>query len=111
MVQADEWKRDDQGRFGSGNKGGPGWEKGKPRLSLKVALERAIKESMREEDGRSVLDALARTAIKAAASGDFRFWKEIIDRLDGPIRQQIEQDQTITIERLSSKLMTADDQE
>tara|TARA_R100000697_G_C5444277_1_gene195947 strand:+ start:672 stop:1001 length:330 start_codon:yes stop_codon:yes gene_type:complete len=106
----DEWNKDELGRFGPGNKGGPGWTKGKPRLSLKSALTRAVSESMREEDGRSVLDALAATAIKAAAAGDFRFWKEIIDRFDGPIRQQIEQDQTITIERLSRKLMT-DEQE
>ena len=45
--------------------------------------------------------ALAVAAIKAAQQGDFRFWKEIIDRFDGPIRQQIEQDQTIFIERIS----------
>tara|TARA_Y100001973_G_scaffold82633_1_gene122215 strand:- start:146 stop:484 length:339 start_codon:yes stop_codon:yes gene_type:complete len=109
MVTSDEWNRDASGRFGPGNKGGPGWEKGRPRLSLKVALDRAIRESLREEDGRSILDALAATAIKAAAAGDFRFWKEIIDRLDGPIRQQIEQDQTITIERLARRL-TPDEQ-
>jgi hypothetical protein len=110
MVQDDQWKRDESGRFGPGNKGGPGWEKGRPRLSLKIALERAIADSVREEDGRSILDALAATAIKAAAGGDFRFWKEIIDRFDGPIRQQIEQDQTITIERLTRRL-TPEDQE
>ena len=86
-------------------------EQGRPRLGKgAAALERAIADSMREEDGRSILDALAATAIKAAAAGDFRFWKEIIDRFDGPIRQQIEQDQTITIERLTRRL-TPDDQE
>ena len=111
MVKNDEWNRDQGGRFGPGNKGGPGWEKGRPRLSLKVALDRAIRESMREEDGRSILDALAATAIKAAATGDFRFWKEIIDRLDGPVKQQIEQDQTITIERLARRLSQDEQQE
>ena len=69
MVTSDDWNRDASGRFGPGNKGGPGWEKGRPRLSLKTALERAIADSMREEDGRSILDALAATAIKAAAAG------------------------------------------
>lgn len=101
MATSDDWNRDAAGRFGAGNKGGPGWEKGKPRLSLKAALERAIDESKRDEDQRTILDALARTALKQAAAGDFRFWKEIIDRFDGPIRQQIEQDQTIFIERVA----------
>ena len=100
---ADKFKRDEKGRFGQGNPGGPGWPKGRRRLSLLASLDRAIEETERMEDGRSVLDALARTAIKAAADGDFRFWKEIIDRLDGPIKQQIEQDQTIFIERISKQ--------
>ena len=101
MADDDEFNRDEKGRFGPGNPGGPGWTKGRRRLSLLASLDRAIEESERAEDGRTVLDALARTAIKAAADGDFRFWKEIIDRLDGPIKQQIEQDQTIFIERVS----------
>jgi len=100
-MSDDEYKRDEAGRFGSGNKGGPGRPKGSKNFSIKAALDRAIEESFREDDGRSILDALARTAIKAAADGDFRFWKEIIDRFDGPIRQQIEQDQTVWIERIS----------
>jgi len=93
--------RDDRGRFSPGNAGGPGRPKGSKGFSIKAALDRAIEESFREDDGRSILDALARTAIKAAAEGDFRFWKELIDRLDGPIKQQIEQDQTVWIERVS----------
>jgi len=96
-----DFKRDDAGRFGKGNPGGPGRPKGSTGFSIKSALDRAIAESIREEDGRSILDALARTAIKAAAEGDFRFWKELIDRLDGPIKQQIEQDSTVFIERIN----------
>ena len=100
--EAGDLERDDRGRFAQGNRGGPGRPKGSRGPSIKAALERAIEESIREEDGRSIVDALARTAIKAAAEGDFRFWKEIIDRFDGPIRQEIEQDQVIRIERVSS---------
>lgn len=96
-----EIERDPRGRFTQGNRGGPGRPKGSRGPSIKAALDRAIEESVREEDGRSILDALARTAIKAAADGDFRFWKEIIDRFDGPIRQEIDQDQTIRIERVA----------
>lgn len=93
-------ERDEAGRFAKGNRGGPGRPRGSKGFSIKAALDRAIEESIREEDGRSILDALARTAIKAAADGDFRFWKELIDRYDGAIRQQIDQDQTVRIERV-----------
>ena len=99
--ESDDLARDERGRFALGNKGGPGRPKGSKGFSIKAALDRAIEESFREDDGRSILDALARTAIKAAAEGDFRFWKELIDRLDGPIKQHVEQDQTIWIERIS----------
>jgi hypothetical protein len=98
----DEWRRDDAGRFGKGNKGGPGRPLGSKGFSIKAAIDRAIEESARD-DGRSVVDALARVAIKAAADGDFRFWKELIDRIDGPVAQQIEADQTIVIERVSKQ--------
>jgi len=103
--------RDGTGKFVSGNPGGPGRPKGSKGHSIKAALERAIEESIRESDGRSILDALAARAIKAAAEGDFRFWKEIIDRFDGPIKQKIEQDQTVYIERLSRRALTDEELE
>ena len=106
----DEYKRDARGLFAPGTKAGPGRKKGSTGFSLKRALERAI-EKTETEDGRSVLDALAVAAIKAAQQGDFRFWKEIIDRFDGPIRQQIEQDQTIFIERVSRQQRLLEEQE
>ena len=106
----DEYKRDARGLFAPGTKAGPGRRKGSTGFSLKRALERAI-EKTETEDGRSVLDALAVAAIKAAQQGDFRFWKEIIDRFDGPIRQQIEQDQTIFIERISRQQRLIEEQE
>lgn len=109
-MSDDEFKRDDAGRFGKGNRGGPGRPVGSKGFSIKAAIERAIEESARD-DGRSVVDALARVAIKAAADGDFRFWKELIDRIDGPITQTIEQDQTIVIERVSRPASADDEQE
>lgn len=109
IEKTDDYKRNDKGWFAPGNKGGPGRPKGSKGFSIKAALDRAIEESYRDEDGRSILDALARTAIKAAADGDFRFWKELIDRLDGPIKQQIEQDQTIFIERIRREAAQLED--
>ena len=100
--------RDAGGRFLPGGPGGPGRPKGSKNFSIKSALDRAIEESFRE-DGQSILDALARRAIKEAAEGDFRFWKELIDRFDGPIKQQVEQEQTVWIERVSRKLEAEDD--
>jgi len=101
---SDEYQRDKAGRFGPGNKGGPGRKPGTKVPSLKSAIVRRIEESYREEDGRSLVDALATVALRLAGEGDFRFWKEIIDRLDGPVKQQIEQDSTVFIERMSRRI-------
>lgn len=98
-----EEHRDDQGRFTTGNPGGPGRPKGSKNFSIKSALEKAI-EGTAKENGESILDTLARRALKEAAEGDFRFWKELIDRFDGPVKQQIEQDSTVFIERISRRL-------
>jgi hypothetical protein len=106
-----EYARDLAGRFGPGNKGGPGRKPGTKVPSLKSAIIRRIEESYREEDGRSLVDALATVALRLAGEGDFRFWKEIIDRLDGPVKQQIEQDSTVFIERLSRRAKTEDEPE
>tara|TARA_S200002703_G_C3771144_1_gene237425 strand:- start:857 stop:1204 length:348 start_codon:yes stop_codon:yes gene_type:complete len=106
--ESESYDRDQRGRFAAGNRGGPGGKIGQKKFSLKRALERIIEKQ--EAEGRDVLDALAVAAIKAAGEGDFRFWKEIIDRFDGPIRQQIEQDQTIFIERISRAVQEQGDE-
>ena len=111
QTSDDEWARDDRGRFGPGNKGGPGRAVGSKYPSLKSAILRAIDETKNEETGRDIVDALAQTALQAARDGDFRFWKEIIDRLDGPIKQQIEQDSTVFIDRVSRKIVQVESSE
>ena len=108
--EENEYARDIAGRFGLGNRGGPGRKPGTKVPSLKSAIIRRIEESYREADGRSLVDALATVALRLAGEGDFRFWKEIIDRLDGPVKQQIEQDSTVFIERLSRRSKTEDDE-
>ena len=107
LETPDEWKRDDSGRFGPGNKGGPGRKPGTKVPSLKAALERAIMDTLTEEgvEPRSVLDALAQTALAMAKDGDFKFWKEIMDRIDGPVTQKVEQDQTIKVERVPTRAL------
>jgi hypothetical protein len=108
--EENEYARDIAGRFGPGNRGGPGRKPGTKVPSLKSAIIRRIEESYREADGRSLVDALATVALRLAGEGDFRFWKEIIDRLDGPVKQQIEQDSTVFIERLSRRAKTEADE-
>jgi len=98
----EDYARDGRGRFAEGNRGGPGRPKGSTGPSLKAALLRAIEESMRD-DGRDVLDVLARRIVREAAEGDFRFVKEIWDRLDGPVRQEQTIDQTVVVERVSRR--------
>ena len=66
-----------------GESGNP---KGRPKGTGLADRLRAILE---KDDGR-VADALVASATKAALKGDFRFWKEIVDRVDGPIKQRVE---------------------
>ena len=105
------YNRDGGGRFGDGNKGGPGRKLGTKVPSMKAALERAILDTLREEgeQPRTILDALAQTALVLAKEGDFKFWKEIMDRIDGPVKQHVETEQTVTIERIATKLDTEED--
>jgi hypothetical protein len=35
---------------------------------------------------RNLWRQLAEVALNAALAGDFRYWKEVIDRVDGPVR-------------------------
>lgn len=105
---APDYDRDARGRFAEGNRGGPGRPKGRGTPSLKAALLRAIEES-EQPDGRDLTDALVRRAIKAASEGDFRFFKEIFDRLDGPVKQEASIDTTVVVERVSRRPNKDDD--
>jgi len=55
---------------------------------------------MSEEDrgGKNLAQALVEKAYAMALKGDFRFFKEVIDRLDGPIKQAAEGELRIMIE-------------
>ena len=38
-------------------------------------------------DGERLADALIKTALDRAFKGDFRFWREILERIDGKVPQ------------------------
>ena len=108
MSEDDDYKRDDLGRFGKGTKPGPGRPAGIHTPSLMAALRRRFQES-ESADGRSIADDIARDMVQRALNGDAKILAMIWDRLEGPVKQQIEQDQIITIERISTKDTVNDD--
>ena len=61
--------------------------KGRPRGITSITGR--LREIVEQDDGKAG-KALAKAALRAALEGDYRFWKEIVDRLDGPIRQEVE---------------------
>ena len=66
-----------------GESGNPG---GRPKGT---SITARLREIVEKDDGEAA-KAIAEAAMKAAKGGDFRFFKELCDRLDGPIKQQIE---------------------
>lgn len=68
-----------------GQSGNPG---GRPKGS--GVTDRLRKILAEGDNGKDVAGALVKAALKAAEKGDFRFWKEIVDRVDGPVKQRIE---------------------
>ncbi len=76
--------------FMPGQSGNP---KGRPRGSGITDRLRAIVEA----DGGKLREILVKVGLRAAADGDFRFWKEIYDRLDGPLKQQLDVEQYSTM--------------
>lgn len=104
---SDDYNRDSLGRFGPGNQGGPGRRPGTKVPSFKAALERAVLESIKGDgmDARSVLDAMAVVGLQMARDGDFKFWREIMDRLDGPVTQRLETDQVVRVDRVPTRAL------
>ena len=70
-----------------GESGNPG---GRPKgTSITARLRKLV-----EKNEGEVADALCKAIVKAGLKGDYRFVKEILDRLDGPVKQQIEGNMT-----------------
>lgn len=79
---ADDYKRQDGGKFAPGNKGGPGDPHSKKRRQFTSLLMNASSE----ED----FLAIVRKMIEDAKDGDRYARKEYLDRLLGPVSHQLE---------------------
>jgi hypothetical protein len=69
-------------RFKPGQSGNP---KGLPKGTVKITDR--LRKVFEQDEGR-VADALVSVITKAALRGDHKFITTIIDRLDGPLRQE-----------------------
>jgi hypothetical protein len=60
---------------------------GRPKgRSLQDHLRKLIED---EVTGEKLCDALVKSAIDRALKGDFRYWKEIMERIDGKVPNRI----------------------
>ena len=85
--------RRQDGTFGRGNRLGrrfrPG-ESGNPTgRPTERPLTAALREALDANDGE-LIKTLVQVAIDEALSGNFRFWKELMDRSDGKVSDKIE---------------------
>ena len=69
-------------QFPPGVSGNP---KGRPR----GRTIRTILREIADRDEGKIREALANVAIRRALRGDHKFWKEIHDRMDGTVRQNV----------------------
>lgn len=67
-----------------GQSGNP---KGRPRGTGLTDRLRAILDE--EHAGKNVAEALMRAGVKAALEGDYRFWAEILNRIEGKVPDKL----------------------
>ena len=84
---------DDRGKFAKGNQYSFASRpenrnlKGRPKgRSMQDALRTMLED---EVTGEKLCDALVKSAIDRALKGDFRFWQEIFNRIDGKVPNRI----------------------
>jgi hypothetical protein len=90
MVKNDKDHRP-TGGFSEGNqyrmkKGETKNPKGRPKGR---SIRGRLREILDSEGGENVIEQLLTTALDEAKGGDFRFWKEIADSIDGKIPDRI----------------------
>jgi hypothetical protein len=91
MAPSDDF-RDDKGRFVKGNPGsGTG---GRPKGS--VSITRVMREVL-EESGEKEAKKLAKAILRNAAKGNSTAIKEVLDRIDGPVKQMQEGSVTVRV--------------
>ena len=77
------------------------WQKGDPSPNPKgrpkgTSISTRLRELVEGDEGK-VADAIAKACIKAALRGDHRFVKEIMDRLEGKVKDKVEVDGDIRV--------------
>ena len=84
---------DENGKFAKGNKFSfanrpeAANRNGRPKgRSLQDHLRKILED---EVTGEQLCDALVKVAIEHALKGDFKFWHEIIERIDGKVPNRI----------------------
>lgn len=89
---AKQHKNNEGGCTGKGWKPGQsGNPDGRP-PSRPIAAE--IKKLLEKNDW-AALKAIAKKGLAKAKAGDFRFWKELMDRVDGKVLEQLELTQPV----------------
>jgi hypothetical protein len=78
-------QRDERGRFLPGNPGNT--TGGRPKGS--VSITRLMREAL-EESGEKEAKRLAKAILRNAAKGNSTAIKEVLDRIDGPVKQQLD---------------------
>jgi len=103
-YQEDVIKRDDNGRWQKGGGGGnPGGKPnhGKSMISLTARLKTLLQTPSQAdgmEEGAQKADELIQIAYQAARRGDFRFFQEIFNRIDGKVADKtVLQEETIKL--------------
>ena len=90
----DPWKRKPTGRFGPGNKGGPGNVLAKKSADLRTAMYASVST----DDVLEIMSAL----VEAAKSGNITAAREVLDRVVGkPVEADI-QEKIAELERIIS---------
>ena len=74
--------RDNRGRYLPGTSGNLGGAPRGPSIAARLRRILAL------DDGR-VANALVEAGVKAALQGDFRFWQEILNRVDGKVVERV----------------------
>jgi hypothetical protein len=91
MVEQTVNRRQD-GTFERGNKIGrqfhPG-ESGNPQGRPPGPLTASLREALDADDGK-MIETLAQVAIDKAKAGDFRYFREIMDRVDGKVTDRLD---------------------
>ena len=79
-------------QFKPGQSGNPS---GRPKGSL--GLWARIRKELKKQqpDGRIMADLVAEAFVRKVQEGDFRFLKELLDREEGPVAQEVRQLDTV----------------